>query len=210
MKKKIIKTALLNAVATTIYIIGVVTLMSYASSSGINGPELLAGVVMLLLFVISAAVTSLLVFGRPVLWYLDGKKKEALSLLGYTLGFLFIIAVLIFLTAFFGTPRRTIDTINGIKINVEIADSPQEWERGLSGKKSLNVDEGMLFVFPRPTTPTFWMKDMRFPIDIVWLDENKNIVGIERGVSPDSYPETYKPPIAVLYALETNPGLIPF
>ena len=54
------------------------------------------------------------------------------------------------------------------------------------------------------------MKDMRFPIDIVWLDENKNIVGIERGVSPDSYPETYKPPIAVLYALETNPGLIPF
>ena len=57
---------------------------------------MLAPAAMLLLFVFSAGVTSSLVFGRPVLWYVEGKKQEALSLLFYTLGFLFVITVILF------------------------------------------------------------------------------------------------------------------
>ncbi|MEK7174665.1 MAG: hypothetical protein AAB759_03335 [Patescibacteria group bacterium] len=61
---------------------------------------MLAPAAMLLLFVFSAGVTSSLVFGRPVLWYVEGKKQEALSLLFYTLGFLFVITVILFLVIY--------------------------------------------------------------------------------------------------------------
>lgn len=49
--------------------------------------------VMLLLFVFSAALTGALIFGRPILWYLDGKKREAILLFFYTLGCVLIIAI---------------------------------------------------------------------------------------------------------------------
>lgn len=55
----------------------------------------------LLLFVVSAAVMGILVFGRPILWYLDGKKREAVELSGVTIASLAVITVLVFLTLAF-------------------------------------------------------------------------------------------------------------
>ena len=55
---------------------------------------------MLMLFVFSAGFTGFLVFGRPIMWYLDGKKKEATSLLFYTLGILLLLTIVVFLTFF--------------------------------------------------------------------------------------------------------------
>jgi hypothetical protein len=52
---------------------------------------------MLLLFVTSAAITGFLVFGKPVMLYIDGKKREAVSLLGYTIGILFLITLVVFI-----------------------------------------------------------------------------------------------------------------
>ncbi len=52
---------------------------------------------MLLLFVTSAAITGFLVFGKPAMLYIDGKKKEAISLLGYTIGMLFLITLIVFI-----------------------------------------------------------------------------------------------------------------
>ena len=97
MNKNITKNALVNALLTAAYIFVVVTIIFNAEKIfGPQDPEtILVPVGMLLLFVISAAVTSSLVFGKPIMWYLDGKKKEAVALLGYTLGFLLLIAVLI-------------------------------------------------------------------------------------------------------------------
>ncbi len=57
--------------------------------------SLLIPICMLMLFVLSAAVMGILVFGQPILWYLDGKKQEAISLLMYTLGIFFCIWVVV-------------------------------------------------------------------------------------------------------------------
>lgn len=88
MERTIIKTALLNAFATALYIALVASLMFYGpkflNTAG-KADTVLAPVAMLCLFVFSAGLTAFLMFGRPILWYLDGKKKEALSLLTYTL-----------------------------------------------------------------------------------------------------------------------------
>ena len=96
MSRKIIQNALINSGATAFYIIGVVSLIYYVPKMlGLDKvpDNFLMPVVMLLLFVISAAITGSLVFGRPILWYLDGKKREAVMLLCWTLVFLIITTV---------------------------------------------------------------------------------------------------------------------
>ncbi len=64
-------------------------------------------------------------------------------------------------------------------------------QQGLSDRSSLPMRSGMLFVFEKPTRQCFWMKDMRFNIDIIWLDEAKTITRIEPNVNPATYPESF-------------------
>jgi uncharacterized membrane protein (UPF0127 family) len=56
--------------------------------------------------------------------------------------------------------------------------------KGLSVKDHLKENEGMLFVYEQPTRQAFWMKDMKFPIDIIWLDSNGTVVHIEDNLQP--------------------------
>ena len=89
------KTAFFNALATAVYITLVGTFMYYGSTIQLGASNsFLVPTALLLLFVFSAALTGFLIFGRPALWYLDGKKKEALELLFTTLGFFSGITVL--------------------------------------------------------------------------------------------------------------------
>jgi len=100
---KIWKTALVNALATSLYIILVGSFMYYGTLIKVGrANEILAPIAVLFLFVFSAALTGYLIFGKPALMYIDGKKKEALSLLTYTLGFFSIITfiAIILLVAF--------------------------------------------------------------------------------------------------------------
>ncbi len=94
-QKNIVKNAFVNAGATAVYIILIASFFTHAKNIfGANGDNTtVIPIVMLLLLVISAAITGLAVFGRPVMWYLDGKKKEALRLVGYTIAFLALIAL---------------------------------------------------------------------------------------------------------------------
>lgn len=96
--------------------------------------------------------------------------------------------------------------IGNAKLEVEIADTETERARGLSGRAALEENRGMLFVFDEPGQYGFWMKDMNFPIDIVWIDENWRVAGITGNVSPDSYPQVFYPPRPIKYALEVNTG----
>lgn len=98
MKKSIATFAGLNALGTTFYIVLVAIFLSHASQVFGSKAEdtVFIPVAMLLLFVLSASVTGSLILGRPILWYLDGKKKEAVSLLIATIGFLFGFTVLAF------------------------------------------------------------------------------------------------------------------
>ena len=89
---------------------------------------------------------------------------------------------------------------------VEIRDTPEGRVKGLSGRTKLPSDRGMLFVHEEPGMHGYWMKDMRFPVDILWIDEDLRVVETARNVSPESYPTSFRPRSNALYALETNAG----
>ena len=91
--------------------------------------------------------------------------------------------------------------------NIEIADTATKRQRGLSGREILNTDSGMLFVFEKEDFHGIWMKDMKFPIDIIWLDEEFVIVDIAANISPDSFPNVFVPRAPAFYVLELNSGV---
>ncbi len=97
-------------------------------------------------------------------------------------------------------------TIDGIKLTVEIADTAEKKMQGLSGRYSMMEDEGMIFIFTPPAIPGFWMKDMNFPLDMIWIDANWHIVGITKNIPPDSFPKTFNPPSPIVYVIEVNAG----
>lgn len=92
---------------------------------------------------------------------------------------------------------------------VEIADTPAKRTQGLSGREGLREGEGMLFVFDKPATYDFWMKGMKFPIDIIWIRSDK-IIGFEENISPDNSasPKIYSPTELVDKVLEVNAGTV--
>lgn len=83
-----------NSLATALYIVLIVSGISNMKYLEVEEPNFIIPIFMLMLFVFSAALTGTLVFGKPVLLYLEGKKKEAISLLIYTLGTFFILMLL--------------------------------------------------------------------------------------------------------------------
>ncbi len=87
-------------------------------------------------------------------------------------------------------------------ITVEIAGTTAERVRGLSGRRDLAPGRGLLFIFPASATYGFWMKEMNFPIDIVWISEDLRIVHIAADVSPDTYPKVFRPASPARYVLE--------
>jgi hypothetical protein len=101
MTRGILKSACLNAAATAAYVIGIGSLLFYAPQFFGRLKTPLIPIAMLLLLVFSAALTGSLMLGKPALWYLDGKKKEALSLLVATLLIFLGITLLAFLTLYF-------------------------------------------------------------------------------------------------------------
>lgn len=88
--------------------------------------------------------------------------------------------------------------------SLEIANTEQERVRGLSGRESLCQNCALLFVFPQAEKWAFWMKDMRFSIDIIWL-AGDTIVGIEHNLSPSSE-GIFRPEGAADRVLEINAG----
>lgn len=70
---------------------------------------------------------------------------------------------------------------NGERVRVRVADNDEERVQGLSGTDPLAEDEGMLFVFEKPDIHGIWMKEMRYDIDIVWLDESGQVVQVVSG-----------------------------
>jgi hypothetical protein len=116
-----------------------------------------------------------------------------------------LIAFMLFATH--KEPERSV-TINGTKITVTVADSVAERVRGLSGKESLPAGTGMWFVFDKPDYQGIWMKGMRFPIDILWLDETLAVVHIEENISPKTYPAVFRPLVPAQYVLELPAGSV--
>ena len=107
--------------------------------------------------------------------------------------------------------RKTVD-LKGNKIQLEVSDSETEHQKGLSSRDNLAKDRGMLFTFAKPDLYSFWMKEMRFPIDIIFINNDK-IVTIHHNVP--AFMDTNKTPNLTIYApksptdkvIEINAGL---
>ena len=92
------------------------------------------------------------------------------------------------------------------KYHLELASTPKERQQGLSGRESLDQDRGMLFTYGQEGRPCFWMKDMNFSLDIIWVDAQKTVVYIEEDVAPETHPESFCPSADALYVIELNAG----
>jgi uncharacterized membrane protein (UPF0127 family) len=96
-------------------------------------------------------------------------------------------------------------SINGRRLIVELAATPQSRRCGLSNRAALGENQGMLFIYPRSDLRTFWMKDTRIPLSIAFLDDSGKIINIEI-MSPNQTEERYHSRKPALYALEVNQG----
>lgn len=97
-----------------------------------------------------------------------------------------------------------------VKVRVEIADSPDEWSRGLMNRRALASDAGMLFVFPDDAIRTFWMKDTLIALDVIFLDARGSIVSTKTMAPCPNQPQagcpTYSSDLPARYALEVTAG----
>lgn len=102
--------------------------------------------------------------------------------------------------------------INNKTFNLLVVKTTEEKSRGLSGRKNLDANTGMLFIFDEKAKYTFWMRDMEFPIDIIYIDNNK-VVDIAANAEPPKEGqsimelEKFTPDEEANYVLEINAGL---
>ena len=125
----------------------------------------------------------------------------------YSVIFIIVLAAAGFLKAGQYAAEHGSVIIDDVKVKVEIADEASEMARGLSNRKSLDKNHGMIFVFVEPGQPAFWMKDMEFPIDIIWI-KNDVVVDIAPNlpVVAAEFLSTYSPREPANYVLEVNAG----
>ena len=102
--------------------------------------------------------------------------------------------------------KRQIINIGSARIDAAVADNQELHQLGLGQRPCMNKREGMLFEFQQPAKHGIWMKDMKLNIDIVWMSAQKKVVGLEKNVSPLSYPKVFYPEEQAIYVLELNAG----
>jgi uncharacterized protein len=137
-------------------------------------------------------------------------KKIFFAIIIILAGFLF------FNTVYFrAMPQKENNDLQKIKISesivfVEIADLSFSQIKGLSGREYLKKDNGMLFVFNDSRQRSFWMKDMNFPLDVIWISDFVVVEFLENIKEKDEYGETtrFSSNVPVNMVLEINSGWI--
>lgn len=129
-----------------------------------------------------------------------------------------IILIIMGLGAYFFGFRGRVDygkgevSINGKTFKVEVADTMRARAQGLSGREGMGEDYGMIFIFSTSSVQGFWMKDMKFPLDMVWIKGDR-VVGFTENVQPELEKSVfgltiYHSPEAVDKVLELNAGAV--
>jgi uncharacterized membrane protein (UPF0127 family) len=121
----------------------------------------------------------------------------------------FLLCVLLFATFAACAYAEPEVEIGGRTFKVEIADAPQKQALGLMFRDSMPADRGMLFIFPNEAPRSFWMKNTRIPLDIMYFDKNLKLVSLSADTPPcrirrcPSYPSL----APAKYVLELNAGI---
>ena len=105
--------------------------------------------------------------------------------------------------------RNLTITIDRYNISAFVADTDEKRSKGLSGVENMTENQGMLFVFDSPSRQGFWIKEMQFPLDIIWLDLNNSVIHIEKKLQPCTsvlFCPVYSPSRDAKYVLETISG----
>jgi len=102
--------------------------------------------------------------------------------------------------------RQAYMLMNNQCVQLDVASTPEDRRRGLSGYQNLADNKGMLFLYEEFGMYGFWMKDMNFAIDIIWLDGMDRVVGIKENAQPDSYPQSFQPDAPAKKVVETTAG----
>ncbi len=124
-----------------------------------------------------------------------------------------ITAILIVGLAIFGGKNgatgKTVEIrIGRAAFRAEIADTLYKRTKGLSGREALDKNRGMFFVFDSPGIYGFWMRNMKFPIDIIWIKSGEVIGFVERAEPASQNASVYYPPEAVDNVLEVFAGAV--
>ena len=122
--------------------------------------------------------------------------------------FLFVAFTLTAVAACEAQPRVTILTKGGreVSFQVEVADTPSKRAMGLQYRKELGKDHGMIFLFPAESPQSFWMKNTPIPLDMIFIDRERKIVGIIEQTVPFSL-ESCSVGVPSQFVLEINGGL---
>ena len=123
----------------------------------------------------------------------------------------FFLLTLIFAVFFFGISKKEKIVLHfqNYSFRVEVAQNSWQRARGLMFKKQMKENEGMLFVFSKPGLYNFWMKNVKFPLDLIWIDSEKKIVDLKLEQEPclgDICP-AIKPRAKAQYVLELKGGM---
>ena len=118
---------------------------------------------------------------------------------------LIIVSILLIFLLKRPSKKYTTVRIDDVSIIAEIADNIISRSKGLMFRKSLPENEGMLFVFNREGYHSFWMMNMSFPIDIIWINKEKEVVHIVKDAKPCGLNcDPYVPEKEAKYVLEVN------
>lgn len=144
-------------------------------------------------------------------WSLEKKQQQPSAWRG--LIFVCVVALVLASAAWMRWSDRQLGLVtlavgDGAKVKAMIADTPTKRERGLAVRDSLGSEEGMYFIFPDAGYPLFWMKDMKFPIDILWIrgDELVDMTLDMQPPGPDGALPQVGPRVAVDRVLEVPAG----
>ena len=97
-------------------------------------------------------------------------------------------------------------TLGATHIRAAYAVTSAEQQQGLSGTSPLASDQGMLFFFAKPAIVPFWMKDMNYSLDILWIGADKQVKEITANLAPSTYPNVFASKVPVAYVLEAPAG----
>ena len=120
-----------------------------------------------------------------------------------------IVIFSMFASSCAAAPTKTA-CVNNVCINVEIADTPRKRAMGLMFRENMGENEGMLFIFEAEEAQGFWMKNMKFPLDIIWVSAYKRIIDINENIPPcqGQICESYASRERIKYAIEVNAGFV--
>jgi len=142
-------------------------------------------------------------------------RKESLTTLTFFILLAAIAGSIVFLSAAYNNrldePGLS-SQCNGLKLNnkcyvLERAETNLQRIKGLSDRANLSEDTGMAFIFEQDGEQCFWMKGMRFNLDIIWMNDQKKIIKIKENTSPNTYPDEFCAD-DVKYVLEFNQGFV--